>query len=200
MEHRVTLLAEETASLWMIPNFGPDLYDDLRGIKLVEHPEIVVRGRVCHQRRDVGFYSDSSQGYRYSGQVASAFPLDEAPFLREIIEEVNTTLGTHFNGVLINRYKDGNDYISAHSDSKIGLDKNNMTVASLCYGPGHRKFRIRRKTSSASTNPIVLDHVHLPRQLLVMDGDFQNLYTHEIPVEKKVTGERISLTFRHHST
>jgi alkylated DNA repair dioxygenase AlkB len=36
-------------------------------------------------------------------------------------------------------------------------------------------------------------------QLLVMEGDFQKEYTHEIPVQKKVKIPRLSLTARYHS-
>lgn len=35
--------------------------------------------------------------------------------------------------------------------------------------------------------------------LIVMDGDFQSYYTHEIPIEKNIINDRISLTFRHHT-
>lgn len=29
-------------------------------------PEIIVYGKLCHQQRNVGFYSDTSIGYNYS--------------------------------------------------------------------------------------------------------------------------------------
>ena len=188
---------DEKAALWIIPNFGPDLYEELTKIPLNEEPEIIVGGKVCHQRRDVGFYSDVSEGYRYSGQIAEAFPFEKAPFLKDLMHLVNTTLGTDFNGVLVNRYRNGEKYLSAHSDSKSGLDKNNFMVAGIAYGPGIRKFRIRRKVPGKA-GTIVIDHPHQPRQLLIMEGAFQERYTHEIPIEKKVKEERISVTFRRH--
>jgi alkylated DNA repair dioxygenase AlkB len=181
------------SSLLSIPEFGEDLLCQLQDLPLREEPEIVVGGRVCYQRRDVGFYSDESSGYRYSGQVAESFSLKEHPFLVELLEKVNTKLGTSFNGILINRYKNGEKYISAHSDSKSGLDPKNLMVAGIAYG-AVRKFRIRDKSSKK----IVLDHLHQPRELIVMTGKFQEQFTHEIPVEKKVKDERISVTFRCH--
>ena len=33
-----------------------------------KHPKIIVYGKVCHQRRNVGMFSDDSDGYTYSGQ------------------------------------------------------------------------------------------------------------------------------------
>ncbi len=35
-------------------------------------------------------------------------------------------------------------------------------------------------------------------QVIAMKGDFQKEFTHEVPVEKKVTNERYSFTFRKH--
>lgn len=198
------LLQTEKSSLWSIPNFIEDVYNEIKDIPLVKEPPIVVRGKTCRQRRDVGFYSDTSTGYRYSGQVTSVFSLKDVPILCEIIQLVNQELGTTFNGILINKYKNGEKYISAHSDSETGLDKKNKTVASIAFGPGIRKFRIRERCKASpellktSTNPIVLDYEHQPCELLVMDGEFQKEFTHEIPTQKKIKEERISLTFRHH--
>lgn len=196
--YKILVAPDEKAALWAMPNFGPDLYDELKTIPLVEEPPITIRGRECRQRRDVGFYSDDSIGYRYSGQFAKAFSFDQAPFLKDLMVSVNNTLGTEFNGVLVNRYQNGEKYLSAHSDSKLGLDKKNFMVAGIAYGPGIRKFRIREKGTGEKTNPIVIDHYHKPRELLVMEGEFQERYTHEIPIEKTVKEERISVTFRRH--
>jgi len=68
-------------------------------------------------------------------------------------------------------------------------------VAGICYGPAIRTFRIRNK----ETKKIILDHKHMPCSLLIMEGDFQKEFTHEIPIEKKIKEERISLTFRYHT-
>jgi hypothetical protein len=67
-------------------------------------------------------------------------------------------------------------------------------IRRIAYGPGVRKFRIRNK----KTKDIVLDFEHESCCLYVMQGDFQVEFTNDIPVQKKVKGERISLTFRHH--
>lgn len=92
------------ASLWSIPNFTSDYYDELKKIHLIHQPEIIIQGKVCHQRRDVGFYSRESSVYKYSGSVAKAFSLDDYPLLEEIMNKVNKSLKTNFNGILINKY------------------------------------------------------------------------------------------------
>jgi len=180
---------------WVIENFTPDLYPQLQQAPTIEEPPIMVMGRQVRQRRDVSFFSDESEGYRYSGQIMPSMPLNTVPIFPELLSEINRSLGTSFNGILVNRYRTGEKYLSAHSDSEIGLDPHQKTVAGLAYGPGVRLFRIRNK----ATKQIVLDYPHQPRTLIVMDGDFQQEFTHEIPVQKRVTGERISVTFRHHT-
>ena len=67
--------------------------------------------------------------------------------------------------------------------------------ASLSCG-ATRKFRIRNKKDKKIVLDIPLRH----GDLVLMKGDFQKEFTHEIPVEKRVTGMRTSFTFREHSS
>lgn len=157
---------------------------------LEENPSIIVYGKNVNVHRRVGFFSDQSEGYKFSGQLTRSLPM--TPELQKLLEKVNATLGTAFNGILVNHYRDGSDYIGAHSDSKIGLS--NGVVAAISVG-ATRKFRIRDK----STNKIVIDVPTTPGELLVMDGEFQNEFKHEVPIEKRVKGDRISFTFRKHT-
>src|SRR5690606_5365744 len=133
--------------------------------------------------------------YRYSGQIMKSLQLSNVKLFPELIKEINNTLNTKFNGILVNRYTNGEKYIGAHSDNEDSLDKNNKMVVGLCYGPGIRTFRIRDKI----TKKVILDYEHKPKTLLVMQGEFQKEFTHEIPIQKSVKDERISLTFRNHS-
>ena len=55
---------------------------------------------------------------------------------------INTQFGTNYNGILINKYIDGNDYIGAHGDDEKNLDAGD--VIAISYG-AVRKFRIRDK-------------------------------------------------------
>lgn len=189
-----TIVSTGRSSMWVVENYSPDYYESIKQIPLNEEPMIIVRGRECHQRRDVGFFSDTSTGYRYSGQMAAATPLTPYPLLKHILEVVNTSLHTNFNGILINRYKNGEKYISAHSDDEKGLDQTRSMVAAISYGPAVRTFRIRGKTTKQ-----IIDYQHHPLTLVVMEGDFQKEFTHEIPIQKMVKEERISLTFRQHT-
>lgn len=157
--------------------------------KLIHEPEIMIYGKVAHQKRDVGFFSDTSEGYRYSGKLAKSQPLSSG--LRFLLNTVNEIFHADFNGILINYYKDGNNTIGAHSDDETCLDQ--VGVVSLSYG-AVRTFRIRDK----KTKKIVMDVPTLPNELLHMGGDFQKEFTHEIPCERKIKEERYSFTFRKH--
>ena len=157
--------------------------------QLDEYPPIKIFGKICHQRRCIGFFSDKSIGYQYSGQMASSKPM--TPGLTQLLTLVNKEFNAEFNGILINKYKNGNDYISAHSDDERNLD--NIGVVAISYG-ATRKFRIRDKKTKKVVTDIALSH----GDILHMEGSFQQEFTHEIPLEKKVVEERIFFTFRKH--
>lgn len=179
---------------WVIRNYTPDFYSAIKDLPALEDPPIFVFGKWARQQRDVAFFSDESKGYAYSTTFIPSTPLAVSPVIQWLLPALNQALGTSFNGVLYNRYKNGTKYVSAHPDEESALDKKLRLVVGIAYGPGVRTFRIRDR----KTKKIVYDFVHEPCCLYGMQGEFQSVYTHEIPVQKKVKGERISLTFRHH--
>lgn len=187
-----------------------DIFCELDNLDLEVKPPIIMYGRICSQHRDMGFYSDvSGSSYDYAPRTgkndldpnvtarykASTRARPMTPLLARLNEMVNAVLGTRFNGVLVNRFNDGSQYIGKHSDTlDAGLER--QVVAEISFG-ATRKFRVREK----ATNKIVIDYLLKPGVLLWMDGDtFQKLYTHEIPIERRVKSGRISLTFRQHTS
>lgn len=147
-------------------------------------------GRIVYQQRDIGFFSDESIGYYYSGQLERAKPLKPNCF--KLMQLMNERFNTDNNGILVNRYNGGKKYISDHSDDEKNIGKGG--VIAISHG-AVRKFRIRDKV----TKKIVLDVPTLSDSIIHMGGDFQQEFTHGIPVEKKVEGIRYSLTFRKHT-
>ena len=61
---------------------------------LNDYPEIIVYGRMCKQRRSIGFFSDESVGYKYSGQMEKAQPLTEN--LRLLLNYINNKFESDF--------------------------------------------------------------------------------------------------------
>lgn len=187
-----TLIDTGKSRFFVIKNFTANYFEEVSKLTLEHEPPIVVHGKKCNQRRNVGFFSNESEGYRYSRQIMKSQPLDDKTLIY-LLAKVNETLDTTFNGILVNEYIDGTKTIGKHSDSEAGLDKKRLSVAGISYG-ATRNFRIR----DIKSGEIILDHLHEPCSLIVMDGDFQKEFTHEIPTQKKVKESRISLTFRHH--
>lgn len=181
----------EESRLVVVKEYTDDIYEQVKDLTVEEQPVIYIMGKECRQRRDVGFYSNESKGYKYSGAFMASLPL--TPFLQDLLLQVNQSLQTNFNGILVNIYRTGEDYLSAHSDNEDALCKKRKMVAGLSYG-ATRKFRIRNK----QTRKIILDIEQEPGTLIIMEGNFQAEFLHEIPVQKKIKEERISLTFRHH--
>jgi alkylated DNA repair dioxygenase AlkB len=158
--------------------------------QLEERPTIIVFDKICKQNRDVGFFSNDSKGYLYSQKLMESKPLSNA--MIELLVSINTMLGAKYNGILVNKYNDGNDYIGAHSDSEVGLDP--VGVACISYG-SERNFRIRNKNDKKIVHEENTTHC----SILHMGGKFQKYYTHEIPIQKKIKGVRFSFTFRKHT-
>lgn len=171
-------------------DYADSLQNQCSTLTLIDNLPIKIYGKICYQKRAVGFYSDSSHGYKYSGQILQSQPLPD--FLREILTDVNKSLETDFNGILVNLYKDGQDSIGFHSDSEQDLAKGG-TVASISLGAS-RTFRIRSKSNTLPEKSITTFH----GQLLVMAGSFQKEFTHGIPAENSVQTPRFSLTLRRH--
>ena len=157
--------------------------------KLVHKPEIKVFGKVCHQPRDVGFFSDESVGYKYSRQIMRSQSL--TPSLSSLLDIVNKEFNANFNGILVNLYVDGNDSIGDHSDDEASIGKEGVIAIST---GAVRKFRIRDKSSRKIVKDIPMEH----GMILQMNGQFQKEFTHGIPVEKRIKESRISFTFRYH--
>jgi len=153
-------------------------------------PPITVFGKQCRQPRDVQFRSDASKGYFYSNQVMQSQPLTQE--MTTLLGLVNDTFGANFNGILINRYVDGTKSVAAHADSESGLNEIAGVVA-ISHGTT-RNFRIR----DISTKAIIGNYDAKQYMALQMKGPFQANYTHEIPQQKKIKSQRISLTFREH--
>ncbi len=182
-----------TLDSWLAREEADRLFHHVQSeVPLDKHPSFFVHGKELHMRRSLGFFSDALvHGYKFSGQETLTRPL--TPLLRDLLEKVNETLGTAFNAMLINLYADGSETIGAHSDSATGLAADG-SVAALSLGAA-RIFRVRSKPGTVECRVDILTQ---HGQLLMMERAFQAEFTHEVPVQKKVTLPRVSITFRQH--
>tara|TARA_B110000495_G_C22863996_1_gene503803 strand:- start:4 stop:582 length:579 start_codon:yes stop_codon:yes gene_type:complete len=156
---------------------------------LTEYPDFQIYGKKAIQHRCIAFYSNDSEGYTYSRKLEKSKKLTDN--LNNLMILINNNFNADFNGILINLYKSGNDYISSHSDDEKEISSTG--VLSISVG-AVRKFRIRDKI----TRKIVKDIPTKSYSVINMTGDFQKEFLHEIPIEKKIKDVRISFTFRKH--
>jgi alkylated DNA repair dioxygenase AlkB len=149
--------------------------------------EIVLYGKRIMQPRLVGWAGDVA--YRYSGQTLEPRPFTDT--VRALTARVKEYAGTHYNHVLLNRYRDGRDNMGLHADNEPELGPDPV-VATLSLGATRRLTLVPRRPSDGERRALELPS----GSLLVMRGACQGRFRHGIPREPRVTDERVSLTFR----
>lgn len=114
------------------------------------------------------------------------------PWTRTVAElrsAVESVCNTHFNSVLLNRYRSGTDSMGWHADREPELGAQPV-IASVSLGVA-RTFDLRHNKSG-----VVQSFSLKGGSLLVMKGNTQAAWRHRVPKEPRVAGERINLTFR----
>jgi alkylated DNA repair dioxygenase AlkB len=148
-------------------------------------------GREVEVPRRVAWCGDSGLNYRYTGTDHPC--TGWLPELLPLRERLRVEDGIDCNLVLINRYRDGRDYMGWHSDAERG---HQPLIASVSLG-ATRRFLVR-PADCAATGPdertvrkswsLELQH----GSLLLMDGR----QPHSLPRTRRPVGQRINLTFR----
>ena len=146
--------------------------------------------------RDEVYYGEPDAHYTYSRR-----PYLPLPWLPELLElkaraEKATPLAAYenlglpnagYNAALCNLYRSGNDSVGLHADAEPEMGP---VIASLSLG-AERLFRLKTKDGKVAFAE------RLPGgSLLIMAGQTQRNYKHEVPKEPRVTLPRINLTFR----
>ena len=145
-------------------------------------------GKTMPLPRLTAWYGDEGKSYTYSGIEQHPEPWN--PTLTSIKLKVEEISEVTFNSVLINLYRNGKDSVSWHSDDEPELGKNPI-IASVSFGET-RRFSLKHKISKQ--HKIDID---LPKgSLLLMKGETQHYWQHQIPKVSKLLNPRINLTFR----
>lgn len=153
-----------------------------------EHDRLLMYGREVYLPRYSAWYGDNNKPYTYSGLTLQPKKWNKG--LSYIKEKVSRVAQVEFNSVLMNWYRDGEDYISWHSDAEKELGRNPV-IASVNFGEA-RDFLIRRNDDKAEKLVIPLGH----GTLLIMKGELQHYWEHSVPKRTKIEKGRINLTFR----
>ncbi len=154
-----------------------------------EQHVIRIRGHTVASPRLSAWYGDPEAHYSYSG--LSLEPRPWLSTLRELKSRIEAICGAPFNSVLLNLYRDGADGMGWHSDDEPELGERPI-IASLSLGETRRfRFRHRRRDD---LEPVEIG-LH-DGSLLIMQGDTQRFWKHQIPKTRRTVGPRINLTFR----
>lgn len=144
-------------------------------------------GRIIPFPRLTAWYGDQNKPYSFSG--ITLHPLTWTKALLAIKEKIEPIAQVDFNSVLLNRYRGGDDSISWHTDAEKELGENPV-IGSVNFGEA-RPFQLKHNTTGEK---IVIDLGH--GDLLIMMGELQHFWKHQVPKTKKKINERINLTFR----
>jgi alkylated DNA repair dioxygenase AlkB len=142
-------------------------------------------GRQMPVPRMTAWFGDAD--YTYSGihHRAAAFP----PTVQRLRERAQKVSGAAYNAVLLNLYRNGADSVGWHSDHEAGLGER-PAIASLSLG-ATRRFQFRHRTTK-ETITLELEEGHW----LVMAGQTQRCWLHQVPKTRAAVGRRVNLTFR----
>lgn len=144
-------------------------------------------GKVYEIPRKQLYFADDNKDYGYSGHRLTRFPwTTDLNQLKQLIFDASDF---SFNACLGNLYRDGNDSNGWHADNEKELGKNPI-IASISLG-ATRKFDLKHQETKERIT-FKLNH----GSLLIMGGEMQHHWKHQIPKERKIKEPRINLTFR----
>jgi alkylated DNA repair dioxygenase AlkB len=184
-------MAERDPGYRYVPGFlaadeADALLHALRATSDWQRESFRIYGRTLPVPRSVAWCGDAGLNYRYTGvdHRCTGWAANLLP-LRQRVAEV---LGWQPNLVLLNRYRDGRDYMGYHTDDESG---HGPWVASVSLG-ATRRFLVRTDGVARSTRRVADALALAHGSLLVLRGDLP----HALPRTVRPVGERINLTFR----
>ncbi|MFT6796313.1 MAG: alkylated DNA repair dioxygenase AlkB [Maribacter sp.] len=175
------------------PNFmdsivADDYFTLLKYNTAWQQDDIKVFGKVYAQPRLTALYANNNKPYSYSNITMK--PYEFTKELQCIKEKIEVLSKCNFTTCLLNLYRDGKDSNGWHADNEKELGQN-PAIASISLGEP-RYFHLKHNTIPDLKHKILLEH----GSLLLMTGETQHFWKHQIPKTAKLIGERINLTFR----
>jgi alkylated DNA repair dioxygenase AlkB len=175
----------------------PYFYDQQKADGYFEHlisrvpwqqDDIKIFGKVYAQPRLTALFATNEKPYSYSNITMTPNKLTAE--LGQIKTDIEAVCQHQFTTVLLNYYRTGADSNGWHADNEKELGKNPV-IASLSFGAS-RTFHFKHRTIKEEHYKLNLEH----GSLLIMKGEMQHFWLHQIPKTKKRVEARINLTFR----
>jgi alkylated DNA repair dioxygenase AlkB len=149
---------------------------------------IMMFGKSIMQPRLTALYGNEGMSYGYSGiRMPATIWTNTLLLIKDRVEQITQT---SFNVALLNRYRDANDSMGWHRDNEKELGMQPV-IASVSFGAA-RAFQIRPYKTKEVPHTICLDS----GSLLLMKGDMQTYWEHQLPKSRQSSGTRINITFR----
>jgi alkylated DNA repair dioxygenase AlkB len=136
--------------------------------------------------RRVRFFSDFVTGNYMYGNVRVCKSQKLTPSLKKMLNLMNERFDSDYNGIIVNYYKNGSNYIEKHSDSQNHPPNGVLLIS---YG-GLRNFRIFDKITDVKVKDIPL----ITGEMVHMGGNFQSEFTHDVEKDVTITTERYSIS------
>lgn len=204
------IVDQEECLVTYLPRFitrdlSRQLFNELIEQKDWTSDQIKTAGGFKTSPRQTMSMGDDDCFYTYNEVIRKAIPY--TPVVLQIKEQLEKYKGQKFNFVLINLYRNGDDYIGWHSDKEDDLVKGSM-IASISTG-AEREFYLRHRQRYMEAQKIKDRQEKLKSMkketikvklnsgsLLIMAGQTQKVYQHSVPKRKGISDARINLTFR----
>jgi alkylated DNA repair dioxygenase AlkB len=161
-----------------------DYFNHLKTCCCWQAEEVKVFGKWHKLQRQSAWYGTAD--YCYSGQVKTAQPW--LPVLLKIKTQVEELTKDSYQGVLLNYYPDGLAKMGWHADDERDLVPN-AAIASVSFG-ATRRFDVRHRDGEKLSIDLEDGSV------LIMAGELQQYWKHQVPVQRRIKEPRINLTFR----
>lgn len=181
------------AKMRYFENFIPkEIADDYYNTLLKNIPwqqdKINIFGKTHLQPRLTSLHSSNLKSYTYSGIRMLPNPMSvELSTIKNLLEGISEI---DFNSVLINLYRNGRDSNGWHADNEKELG-NHPVIASFSFGAS-RFFHLKHRTRKEAKLKFELKH----GSLLLMEGDMQEHWLHQIAKTAREVKPRINLTYR----
>lgn len=153
-----------------------------------QQDDIKVFGKTYAQPRLTALFGNNGKPYSYSNITMQ--PHEFTPELLEIKKQIEAKTNVIFTTCLLNLYRDGNDSNGWHADNEKELGQRPV-IGSVTLGQ-ERFFHLKHRTRKELKHKLLLES----GSLLLMQGETQHQWLHQIAKTKKPIGERINLTFR----
>lgn len=167
---------------------SPEEFTDIWNSKPTTRHTIFIYGRHVEVPRTQVLYGEHT--YSFSGNVLQSENKEYPEYVKRCLDYAKKDSPEfNWNGALVNFYKDGSQYIGEHSDDEKDLQKNSP-IYSFSFGQ-ERVFRIRNKKTLEIKNLKTKNN-----SLIIMGGEMQKEFTHQILKTLRPVGKRINVTIR----